>query len=198
MTKRCIVVLTGGPGGGKTTLLEELARDPAWANRFVALPEAIFATRFLNIAPREKLFQRVMVNLEIGIEDAVARALCAADPRAILCHRGTLDPLAYWLDCGWTEEEFLAFTETRREEHYARYTAVIHFVTAADDAPQAYKRYPEAHRPEKPKDAIRLDRLLEHVWRDHPRYFRIDNTGRDWEVKAEEARRILEKLVTKF
>ncbi|MBI5653946.1 MAG: AAA family ATPase [Chloroflexi bacterium] len=195
MNQRVVIVLTGGPGGGKTTLLEELARDSAWANRFVALPEVIFATHFLNITPREKLFQRVMVNLENGMEDAVARALGASDPRAILCHRGTLDPLAYWLDRGWAEEEFFAFTETRREEHYRRYTAVIHLVTAADGAPQAYKRFPEAHRPEKPEDAIRLDRLLEQVWRGHPRYFRIDNVGKDWAAKSKEARKILKDWI---
>jgi hypothetical protein len=38
---RIRVVLTGGPGGGKSTLIEDLASDPFFAGRFVALPEAI-------------------------------------------------------------------------------------------------------------------------------------------------------------
>ncbi len=55
------IALTGGPGGGKTTLIEELLRDPAWSNCIAALPEDIFLMRWIGISPREKLFQRVKV-----------------------------------------------------------------------------------------------------------------------------------------
>lgn len=191
---RPVVVLTGGPGGGKTTLIEDLARDLAWAGRFAGLPEAIFLTHRFGISPGEKLFQRVMVHLQVALEDGLARAL-GDDPRAILCHRGSLDPLAYWLDRGWPEDEFFAYTGTVREEHYSRYTAVIHLVTAADGAEEHYARWPETHRPEQIEDAVRLDRLLNQVWRDHPCYYRIDNKGRDWTLKAEEANRILASIM---
>jgi len=191
VSQRPVIALTGGPGGGKMTLLEELARHPDWAGHFVALPEAIAVAGRTGISPRQRLFQRVMVHLQMALEDGLERALGPEDGRAILCHRGSLDPLAYWLDCGWPEEEFFAFTSTTREEHYRRYTAVLHLVTAADGAPWAYRRWPEAHRPESPQDAIRLDRLLQQVWSGHPRYFRLDNEGRDWAAKAEEARRRL-------
>jgi hypothetical protein len=194
MRKR--IVLTGGPGGGKTTLIEQLARDPAWAGRFAALPEAIHNMRFANISVREKLFQRVMVHLQTALEDGLDRALGSDDPRAILCNRGTLDPLAYWLDRGWPEDEFFAFTGTKREEHYQRYTAVIHLVTAADGATTHYAKWPDAHRPEQIEDAIRLDGLLHQVWRDHPHYYRVDNEGRDWAAKLEAARAILSDLLS--
>jgi adenylate kinase len=112
MSKRPVIALTGGPGGGKTTLIEELARDPAWAGHFAALPEAIFTLRHVGISPRERLFQRLMVSMQIAMEDGLARGLGWEDSRAILCHRGSLDPLAYWLDRGWPEEEFFTFTHT--------------------------------------------------------------------------------------
>ena len=114
MAGRPVVVLTGGPGGGKSTLIQELARDQAWVRCFAALPEAIFTMRHVGISLREKLFQRVMVYLQISLEDGLDQALGPDDSRAILCHRGSLDPLAYWLDRGWTEEEFWTFTGTRR------------------------------------------------------------------------------------
>lgn len=195
MRERPAIVLTGGPGGGKTTLIEELSRDPAWAGRFAALPEAIFLMRHVGISPREKLFQRVMVHMQIALEDGLDRALGPNDPCAILCHRGSLDPLVYWLDRGWPEDEFFVYTETTREEHYRRYTAVIHLVTAADGAEEYYARWPEAHRPEQIEDAIRLDGLLHQVWRDHPRYYRIGNEGQGWEAKAEEAKKILDGIL---
>lgn len=192
---RSVLVLTGGTGGGKTTLIEELARDPAWARRFAALPEAISLMRWLNLSLREHLFQRVMVHLQMALEDGLDRALGPDDPRAILCNRGTLDPLAYWLDRGWLEDEFFAFTGTKREEHYRRYTAVIHLVTAADGAAAHYAKWPDAHRPEQIEDAIRLDGLLHQVWRDHPHYYRVDNEGRDWAAKSEAARAVLSSLL---
>jgi hypothetical protein len=186
-----VIVLTGGPGGGKTTLIEELTHDPAWSGHFAALPEAIFTMRHANISLREKLFQRVMVQMQMAMEDALARALEPDHRRIILCHRGSLDPFAYWLDRGWPEDEFFKYTGTAREEHYRRYAAVIHLVTAADGAEHAYQRWPEAHRPETIEDARRIDRLLEHAWCDHPNYFRLDNQGRGWAEKSGQAQMIL-------
>lgn len=196
MSERLKVVLTGGPGGGKTALIEELAHDPAWAGRVAALPEAIFCMRHVGISPRDKLFQRVMVHLQMALEDGLALALGSDDPRVILCHRGTLDPLAYWLDRGWPEDEFFAFTGTTLEDHYRRYAAVIHLVTAADGALEAYKRWPESHCPETPEEAIQIDRLLQQAWGSHPNYFRIDNEGRDWQSKSNRAREILSRLMS--
>jgi len=194
MSKCLYVVLTGGPGGGKTTLIEELADAPHWRGRFAALPEAIFLMRSVGISAREKLFQRVMVHLQMALEDGLAHALCLEEPRLILCHRGSLDPLAYWLIRGWSEEEFFAYTHTNRQEHYARYAAVIHLVTAADGAVAHYKRYPEAYRPETPQQAIELDHLLERVWGGHPHYYRIGNEELDWPAKSLQAQQILTEL----
>jgi hypothetical protein len=179
-TLRKFIVLTGGPCGGKTTLIDDLAQDPAWRRRFLALPEAIFVARRVGVPIRERLFQKLMVEIQSAFEEALGRTLDPSDPRFILCHRDTLDPLAYCLDCGWLEEEFFAFTETTRDDHYRRYTADIHLVTAADGAEEYYASWPEAHRPERIEDSIRLDALLHKVWHDHPNYYRLDNEGRDW------------------
>jgi len=127
----------------------------------------------------------------MGLEDGLDRALGPADSRFIICHRGSLDPLAFWLQRDWPEDEFLAFTGTTLEDHYRRYVAVIHLVTSADGVPWAYTRWPQAHRPEEAEDAICLDRWLQRAWGGHPRYFCIDNEERDWPAKSREARGIL-------
>ena len=157
----------------------------------MALPEAVQYAKYVNISPGEQLFQRVIVCLQMRLEDGLDQALGPGDPRPILCHRGSLDPLAFWMQRGWPEEAFFTFTRTTCEAHYRRYTAVIHLVTAADGASWAYTRWPEAHRPEEAEEAIRLDRWLQQAWEHHPRYFRISNEGRDWEAKSRAARDIL-------
>jgi tRNA (Thr-GGU) A37 N-methylase len=194
-TRRAVIALTGGPGGGKSALIEDLRNDPAWAGRFVALPEAVQYARFVNISPQERLFQRVVVHLQIGLEDGLDRALGSDDRRPVLCHRGSLDPLAFWRQRGWAEDEFFALVGLTRAEHYSRYAAVIHLVTTADGVPREYTRWPQAHRPEEPDEAVRLDRWLEEAWGGHPQYHRLDNTGRDWAVKAGVAKGILRAVV---
>lgn len=190
MSHSLIVVLTGGPGGGKSTLIDELSRDPEWTGRLSALPEAIALMRHVGISPREKQFQCALVHLQMGMEDGLARALGWQASRLILCNRGSLDPLAYWLDRCWAEEEFFALTGTTREEHYRRYAAVIHLVTAADGAADAYKHWPDAHRHETIEQAIGIDQRLQQVWCDHPRYVCIGNAG-GWETKANAAKKLL-------
>ena len=194
MSARPRIVLTGGPGGGKSTLIEELGGDQAWAGRFVAWPETVSFARIAGIPPTEKLFERVVVNLATALEDALDRALDPTDRRIILCHRGSLDALAFWRQRGWSSDEFFEFTGTTREGHYARYAGVIHLVTAADGAPAAYARWPDAHRPESPAEAIVLDDWLAEAWGSHPRYRRIDNAGRDWVAKSLAARAVLAEL----
>jgi predicted ATPase len=194
MSELVFVVLTGGPCGGKTMLINELLADPEWSGRIAVLPEAISFMRGLGVSSAEPLFQRLMVLLQMALEDAVRIGLKEVGPRFVLCHRGSLDPLAYWLARGWKEDDFFTYTGTRREEHYRRYDAVIHLVTAADGAPEAYQRWPDAHRSETLEEAIRLDRLLQHVWGGHPRYIRLDNKDKDWNTKSELARRILQEI----
>lgn len=191
---RPVIVLTGGPCGGKSTLIAELGENRALAGRFVALPEAIHYASGVGISPRERLFQRVMVQLQVALEEAIDRAL-GADPRPLICHRGTLDPLAFWLQRGWPEGEFFEFAGLSRQDHYRRYAAVLHLVTAADGAAEAYTRWPEAHRPETAREAVSLDRWLEKAWRGHPGYFRLDNNGQGWPAKSREASEILARIL---
>lgn len=194
-SRRPMIALTGGPGGGKSTLIDDLSRDPAWSGRFVALPETAHTARHVLITPKVKLFQRAMVELQISLEDGLDRALGPGDRRAIICHRGSLDPVAFWRQRGWSMDEFYSFTGTRPQEHYQRYAAVIHLVTAADGVPWEYTRWPEAHRPEDAEEALQLDRWLAEGWGGHPEYHRIDNRGRDWPAKSAEARRILGRFL---
>jgi predicted ATPase len=193
--EKTVIVLTGGPCGGKTTLIEELKSDSLWTKKFVAVPEAISVMHYLNISPSEKIFQKVMVNLQLSFEDGLKRAFESEDEKIIICHRGSLDPLAYWLYHGWDEAEFFNFALTKKEEHYKRYKVVIHLITAADGVPEVYKKWPEAHRSEDIKEAIHIDKLLQKVWSEHPNYFLVDNSKKGWEAKSKIIKNILYRVL---
>jgi len=177
-------VLTGGPCGGKSTLMRELRAADPHAQRWIMVPEAAPLLFQAGLQGRDKSFQRAVVSLQMALEDACAGA--ADREQILLCHRGTLDALAYWLRNGWDEEEFYAYTHTRREELFARYESVLHLQTAAIGAETEYRRWPDAHRPETPAQAVEIDHLCARVWGAHPGYVPITNTGRNWPQKARE------------
>lgn len=118
----------------------------------------------------------------MALEETCAEA--AEPQQVLLCHRGTLDALAYWLRNGWNEEEFFGVTGMSREEHYRRYFGVIHLQTAAIGAKSCYRRWPDAHRPETIEQAAEIDRLCARAWSNHPRYVFVDNFGRNWLTKT--------------
>lgn len=153
------------------------------------MPEAAPLLFQAGLDGREWRFQRAVVRLQMALEDICAKA---AAPQILLCHRGSLDPLAYWLRNGWSERDFFAYTDTTRDEHFRRYFGVLHLQTAALGAEAHYLRWPDAHRPETPEQAAKTDYLCALAWRDHPRYVLIENAGRDW---LDKSRTIREWLV---
>jgi len=185
---RKIIAITGGPCGGKTTLIDELCTDPFYKAGLIPLPESVFYVLQTKTSPKEKLFQKMMVEVQAAIENAIDKSV---EPgKIILCHRGTLDPLAYWLNNGWSANDFFSFTQSTLKEHFYRYHAIIHLQTASVNALADYRLYPDAHRHENPKQAEQLDSLLTDTWAEHPNYFFIESNV-DWEIK----RNVFYKLI---
>ncbi len=188
------IVLTGGPGGGKTTLMNILRTEDPYSKRWLLVPEVAPLLFQAGLNAREKKFQRAVVRLQIALEDACAEV--STPGQVLVCHRGTLDPLAYWLRAGWLEPDFFTFTKTTYSTHFQRYQGVIHLQTAAIGASAYYRRWPEAHRPETPEAAAETDRLCAWAWRNHPHYALIENIDQDWSAKANAARKVLNDWLT--
>lgn len=122
------VVLTGGPGGGKTTAADFFRREIG--ERVVVVPEAatlLFAGGFPRPVASEaqRAAQSAIFHVQHNLEDVQAALY---PDRVLLCDRGTVDGGAYWPDGA---DGFFAEVGTSHAAQIARYDAVIFFETAA-------------------------------------------------------------------
>jgi predicted ATPase len=163
-----LVVLTGGPGAGKTAVLEVAQRE--LCRHVVVLPEAasiLWRGQFprRDSLPARKATQRSIAKLQIELERMTIEEGHAA---LILCDRGTLDGLAYWPG---EPDEYLAELGSSRARELGRYDAVIHMRTPP--AHNGYTRSP--YRTETAEEAVRIDEQILSAWSGHPHRFVIDS-----------------------
>ncbi len=187
------IVLTGGPCGGKSTLLKELHELDPSIERWIGVPEAASLLLLSGLTAGNKPFQKAVLRLQMAMEDVFAEV--AGTGRAILCDRGTLDCLAYWRLNRWDEQEFFDFTGMTLRQHYERYYGVIHLQTTAIGRVCDYTRWPQAIRRESPDEAAEVDAYIAGVWAEHPRYALIDNAYPDWAAKSEAARQVVHEWI---
>lgn len=162
------IVLTGGPGAGKTAVLEMVRRT--MCEHVHILPEAasiVFGGGFprLDDSESRRAAQRAIfhVQRELEVTGDVQR------PAIVLCDRGTLDGLAYWPGA---PQDFWTFTGTDLGGEFARYDMVVHLRT-----PTLGYDHANPLRVETAGAAAAIDTQLEQVWRGHPRRFLVESTG---------------------
>jgi predicted ATPase len=162
---RCRIVLTGGPGGGKTTAADLFRREIG--DGVVIVPEAA-TILFQGGFPRSmephalRSAQMAIFHVQRRLEDVQAALFPG---RTLLCDRGTVDGSVYWP--GGCAEYFKA-AGTTLEAELARYDAVIFFETAARGGVSIEGGNPV--RNESLTEAVRLDDELRAVWSRHPRF----------------------------
>ena len=181
--KRLRVVLTGGPGAGKTALLE-LVRQ-SFCSHVKVLPEAasvVFGGGF----PREddiacrRAAQRAIFYVQRELEITGD----SHNPAVVLCDRGTIDGLAYWPG---PVEDFWSSLGTTLDAEFGRYDAVIHLRTPA---PEHGYNHQNPLRTESATDAAAIDRRIADAWALHPRRFVVASAS-DFLDKAAQALLIL-------
>ena len=165
------IVLTGGPGAGKTAVLE-LARKH-FRGRLHILHEAasiVFSGGF----PRQpQPFARAAAQRAIYHVQAELERIATDGPddhEAILCDRGTIDGLAYW---PFEPARYFADVGSTLEKELARYEAVIHLRTPLRGA--GYHK--NVLRTEAPEDAEVIDERLLDVWKTHPKRHVIESSA---------------------
>lgn len=164
------IVLTGGPGGGKSTAADLFMRE--LDQKIVVVPEAaslVYGGGFPRNAEAEavKCAQRAIYHVQKNLEDVWG--LLNPYP-VLLCDRGTVDGLAYWPEDG---TNFFEDVHTSFEAELSRYDAVLFFETAAKGGHLINSG--NSVRNESLKQAIELDDRLQKIWSRHPHFTLIKN-----------------------
>jgi predicted ATPase len=166
------IVLTGGPGAGKTVVSRRIAEaDP---DRFVLVPEAAtqvysaLQTRWdrLTLEGRYDV-QRRIYRLQVEQEERLA---VDHPGKILLLDRGTIDGAAYWPH---GPDDYWRDLGTTLEAELARYDRVIWMQTCA--AVGAYDGdASNACRFEDADAAVASGNLLAMLWGSHPRFTRVE------------------------
>lgn len=183
------VVLTGGPGGGKTTAADLFRREIG--EQIIVVPEAA-TLLFSGGFPRSQekyaceAGQSAIYSVQKNLEDVQAALY---PDRTLLCDRGTVDSAVYWPE---GPESFFNTMDTNLQKELSRYKAVVFFQSAAVGGSSIEGGNPI--RNENLKEAMVLDEKLEQIWSKHPNFFHIPHEG-SFFTKMEQAIKILRDLI---
>lgn len=180
------VVLTGGPGAGKTAVLELVRQH--FCRHVDVLPESasiLFSGGFRRGASPagRAATQRAIFHTQRGLE-AVTEA--EVDAALVVCDRGTVDGFAYWPSA---DDFFLAMGSSRGAE-LARYAGVVHLRTPS----VASYNHDNPLRIENAVEAAAIDARIADAWRGHAHYAVVESTVKFLE-KAQAAIALLEPWV---
>jgi len=169
------VVLTGGPGAGKTAVLELIRLF--FCVHVRTLPESagiVFGGKFPRNGRVEirQAAQRAIFHVQRELESTAA----VENAAVVLCDRGTIDGAAYWAGLG----DLWSSIGTTLEEELRRYDAVIHMRTPT--SPDAYQQE-NPLRIESLEEAEAIDARIAREWSTHPHRYVVDATP-DFLTKA--------------
>lgn len=176
------IVLTGGPGAGKTAVLALVQQS--LCRHLRVLPEAA-SVLFGGGFPREdgpetrRAAQRAIYHVQRELEATVV----GTDLSIALCDRGTVDGAAYWPGPGSLWDA----VGTSLEAELARYDAVIHLRTPAIEMGYDHSN---PLRLESAAQARAVDEQIAAAWSRHPRRFEVAPAS-DFLTKAARAVEIL-------
>ena len=204
------VAITGGPSGGKTTLIEALSKD--FRGRVSVVSEAasiLYKGGFPRRShPLGKIHtQRAICFVQRELEDLVtAEALHDLNPNSknlpkssdlhssinksrhiIVCDRGSLDSIAYWPG---DADDFFQSLGTSRIQEMARYDWVIHLDTADQDSFDTSNPV----RLENYKEAIQLNEMIKEAWAGHSHRLVIGHSS-EFIQKITKAKKAIEMIL---
>lgn len=181
------VAVTGGPSGGKTTLIEALKKE--FGAKVKVVPEAasiLYKGGFPRVKSYEGYYhaQRAIYFTQKELEEL----RCKSHPDAlIVCDRGSLDALAYWPD---SAESFFSSVHSTMPAEIARYDWVIHLETATEPDYDASNEV----RTENFHEALLLNEKIKKSWEGHPQRIVI-SAEQDFFSKMKKATQVIAAIL---
>lgn len=175
-----LIAVTGGPGAGKTAVLEIVRRT--FCSHVGILPEAagiVFGGGFPrhDTEPGRIGSQLAIFHVQRMLEYVVLEERQVA---LALCDRGTLDGLAYWPG---TEGSFFERTGTTKAAEQQRYALVVHLRSPAEG--HGYN-LANSLRIESAQEAADICERIKNAWQGHPNFVEVAATE-DFMAKAKTA-----------
>jgi predicted ATPase len=158
------IVVTGGPGAGKTSVWRELASTHG--TRLVAVPEVatlMFQHVFPNVEnlTERRAVQRAIFEVQRNLETIYDARRNSG--QALLCDRGVPDGAGYWPE---GPGAFFSAMSTDWRSEILRYDAVLFLETAAVGGLSIAAG--NVTRTETLDAAVSVDAQLRAVWAQHP------------------------------
>jgi len=194
------IVLTGGPGGGKTKVTEEITRYLEKHNYKVFLISET-ATEIINsglkmfgddpIEPIE--FQRLVFKTQLFKEHLIESAIenYGECKKVIILDRGLMDNKAYITNSEF--ELLLSEFNLTEEDICKRYDIVIHLNTAAY-LKSGYTKENNKARSEDEKEAIIRDQRVFESWSIHNNHY-IVKPEIDFDIKKDNVLKIVQEVL---
>ncbi|QLY24153.1 ATP-binding protein [Bdellovibrio sp. KM01] len=160
--KQVKIVITGGPSGGKTTLIEALKKE--LGQKCAVVPEAasiLYRGGFPRTKDPQGLInaQRAIYFVQKELEDMICKT---SQKSLIVCDRGSIDALAYW---PFAPENFFKSIDSSKQTEFDRYDWVLHLDTADVD----YYDLSNPIRTETFDEAEVLNSKIMEAWNGHTR-----------------------------
>jgi len=179
--KTPMIVLTGGPCAGKTTVLSFFQQRLSDLG-YVVITVSEAATDFIlsGLKPTTLGSSQFQLHLLQHITEKEDRwkkiaDLIPTDKKVVICDRGTADGAAYVNPREF--ELILGDLGCNMMDLHKRYDAVIFLQSVAVDKPELYVRANNLARSESVDQALALDRRTFEAWNGHPQLQIIGNSA---------------------
>lgn len=180
------IVLTGGPCAGKSTglaFLKERLNNLGY--EVIILHEMATEIILSGLHPSvigTYNFQQLLLKMQLNRMNAYKDYIKDVGDKVVILHdRGLMDGEVYvgpedfeklLIECGY-----------KRNEVYGLYDGVLHLVSAAVGAPEAYTKANNEARMETLEEAVAADNRTMNAWVGHPHLRIINNEGVNFEKK---------------
>lgn len=181
------MAITGGPSGGKTTLIETLKKE--FGSQITVVPEAASILYGGGFPRKKSILGRIATQRAIYYTQRELETIAIGESTNALLvfDRGSLDSIAYWPN---DEEDFFKNIHSNKKVELGRYDWVIHLDTASNE------NYDLSNpiRTETHTEALLLNEKIKMAWNGHQRRITIASDG-DFLAKITKSIQVIKSIV---